>query len=550
MEMMKKIAVIALAGVLPLSAYAQQDSTLNRTVVVENEYNPTVMDASKINVLPKVEEPAVVKKGIEYATALRPVVSMSYEEMSPMVREGVTERAERGYVRGGYGNYGNVDVKAGYVWDITSRDRLQVAASLDGWNGTFKDTEDQDWKSRFYSSAFRLGYRHSFRKVDLNLGGFANSQVFNYMDYYGPDGTPSEGKDRQNHLLGDFRVGVASTDEGLPLKFVLETGFNYFKQRYPTVISGGEMAGTEKKIHTVGDVWGKLGDVQRVGIQFAMDNLFYSGSQMEDYTSLCLNPYYALDRDNFRLRLGAHVDWLTGGKDDGIDIAPDVKMEFVFSDSYVFYVHALGGRELNDYRRLNGVSPYWALPGQLAATYVPVNASAGLKGSPMSGLWFNVFGGYQIRENELFSYLSAGQFSYTAFAQDKGKIGYGGAEVKYGHKGCFDASLKGTYYGWKTENEAEGAPLLAAMKPELELNFRTDVNVFEGLKVNLGYDYVKRKGEGIDPVSNLYVGADYEFLKGLSIFADVNNLLNKRYYLDSCYPAEKLNVLAGLSYRF
>ena len=43
---MKKIAIIAFVGLLPLSAvYAQQDSTLNRTVVVENEYNPTVMDA-------------------------------------------------------------------------------------------------------------------------------------------------------------------------------------------------------------------------------------------------------------------------------------------------------------------------------------------------------------------------------------------------------------------------------------------------------------------------------------------------------------------------
>ena len=53
---MKKIAIIAFVGLLPLSAvYAQQDSTLNRTVVVENEYNPTVMDASKINVLPRVD---------------------------------------------------------------------------------------------------------------------------------------------------------------------------------------------------------------------------------------------------------------------------------------------------------------------------------------------------------------------------------------------------------------------------------------------------------------------------------------------------------------
>ena len=70
----KKLSIVhcqlsIILAFLPLSvAYAQQDSTLNRTVVVENEYNPNIMDASKINVLPRVEEPAVMKKGIEYAT--------------------------------------------------------------------------------------------------------------------------------------------------------------------------------------------------------------------------------------------------------------------------------------------------------------------------------------------------------------------------------------------------------------------------------------------------------------------------------------------------
>ena len=35
---------------------------MNRTVVVEQEYNPDIMDASKVNVLPKVEEPTVSRK--------------------------------------------------------------------------------------------------------------------------------------------------------------------------------------------------------------------------------------------------------------------------------------------------------------------------------------------------------------------------------------------------------------------------------------------------------------------------------------------------------
>ena len=42
---------------LSLGAQAQtqpQDTTMNRTVVVEQEYNPDIMDASKVNVLPRV----------------------------------------------------------------------------------------------------------------------------------------------------------------------------------------------------------------------------------------------------------------------------------------------------------------------------------------------------------------------------------------------------------------------------------------------------------------------------------------------------------------
>ena len=54
---MKSIIIaIGLGGLCVHHAYAQEqaDTTLNRTVVVENQYNPEVMDAFKINVLPEV----------------------------------------------------------------------------------------------------------------------------------------------------------------------------------------------------------------------------------------------------------------------------------------------------------------------------------------------------------------------------------------------------------------------------------------------------------------------------------------------------------------
>ena len=61
--------ILICAGLVTLTNVAAQqqqknDSTVNRTVVVENQYNPEVMDAIKVNVLPKIEEPAVAKTQI------------------------------------------------------------------------------------------------------------------------------------------------------------------------------------------------------------------------------------------------------------------------------------------------------------------------------------------------------------------------------------------------------------------------------------------------------------------------------------------------------
>ena len=63
------IGGLALAISMPSCLQAQttqpKDTTMTRTVVVEQEYNPDIMDASKVNVLPKVEEPTVSKKEVE-----------------------------------------------------------------------------------------------------------------------------------------------------------------------------------------------------------------------------------------------------------------------------------------------------------------------------------------------------------------------------------------------------------------------------------------------------------------------------------------------------
>lgn len=557
---MKKKLIIAGLGMLPwLAASAQQqDTTLVRTVVVENEYNPTVMDASKINVLPKVEEPTVPKTHIDYSTSIRPVANWNYQAMNPIVKDWTADAAYRGYLRAGYGNNGNVDAQLGYLWDITKKDRLNVAASLGGWNGELIDLNDMDWTSRLYNSRIGLDYKHTFSKVDLMTGGYYRSQVFNYMNgllYHARSFSRSSEQvvRRQHQTMGNVYLGLASSDKDMSIQFLGEVGMNFFKQKYPTNIAEGN----EMNLYAKGDVQ-KLFNGQTLGVLFDFNNYSYSIEDMENATSLELNPYFLYGNDDWRIRIGAHVDWWSG-MDDEVNFSPNVNIEYLFSDSYVLYAKADGGRQNKSLMELTEFTPYWGFtwvkPHYILPTYVSLDAALGLKASPVNGWWFNLTGGYQIRENDLYWELVDGRNgSEVGFTQGKSKIAYGSAELKTDYKDLFDLNLKATYYHWDCEENEEldqyGQKKMHALKPKLEVNAEVGFKPIEGLRVNIGYEHVKRSEDLYDPINNLYAGADYALLKNLSVFAKVNNLLNKEYVRHDAYPAQKLNFLGGISLQF
>ena len=547
MRRMKRIAMIAGLGMMALTAaYAQQNNTeLERTVVVENQYNPTVMDASKINVLPKVEEPSVPKSNIDYVTSLRPVSAWNYQSMSLMPREQVMDAIYRGWFRAGYGTHGNVDIKAGYEGYVGSKDRLGVAASLDGWNGELAGLNEEDWTSRLYDTRLGLDYRHSFRKTDLALGGYYRSQVFNYLYPLLADAPAG----KQHQTMANARVGLASTDQDMTVQFSGEIGMTYFKQKYPA----GVEAGSETNFYAKGDVLTPfLG--QSFGLALDLNTYSYAMGEMKNNTSVEMNPYYKMEYGDWRFRVGAHLDWWSGAENQ-MNVSPDLNVELNFLDSYVLYAQAGGGRENKSLMELTDVTPYWALAQPyLLPTYVTLDAQLGLKASPANGWWFNLTGGYQMREDDLFFGVADEKGMTAAFAQADSKVAFGAAELKYDYKDLFDCTLKATYYHWDLskpkEQDDQVKQITLALKPELEVNAEVGMKPMSGLRVNVGYEYVKRCEGLYDPISNLYLGADYALLKNLSVYGQIRNLMNKEYVRADAYPAQKMNALVGLSLRF
>lgn len=565
---MKKQLIILGIGMLPwIATHAQQqDTTLIRTVVVENEYNPTVMDASKINVLPKVEEPTVPKTHIDYASSIRPVSAWNYQTMQPIVKEWKSDAAYRGYLSAGYGNNGNVDARLGYLWDISKKDRLNLAASFGGWNGDLASLYDQDWESRLYNTKVGLDYRHAFNKVDFLLGGSYRSQVFNFVDYASSIGCEDEIPsgvtgphpagilpDRQRQTMADAYIGFASNDKDMSIQFQAEVGWKSFKEKYP--VMHHDEANKETNLYVMADVWKQTQNDSRFGLKVRFDNYAYSGEWADDRIALEFNPYYSLQNDDWKVRLGAHIDWVgMEEEDDKVYVAPDVNVEYTFSDSYVFFAKAGGGRQTSSLYELAEMTPYF-YETYLKPTYMTLDAALGLKASPVNGWWFLLSGGYQIRENDVCWSLGHGYpFWHARNMHGNTKNFYGTVELKHNYKDLFDFLLKGTYYHWDYDNtDWSGDPSEGALslKPELEINAEVGFKPMESLRVNVGYEYVKRCNdlEG-DPVNNLFLGVDYALLKNLSVFAKFNNLLNKEYVASYVYPTQKLNFLAGLSLQF
>lgn len=402
-----------------------------------------------------------------------------------------------------------------------------------------------------YNTKVGLDYRNAFKKVKFFLGGNFHSRVLNYMYE----------SNRQHQTFADAHIGLASTAKDMPVQFEVQAGFKNYDEKYPKK-DYSEDTETETNIFVTGNVWKELNEENRLGFGFNFDNYDHSKDWASKVMAIELNPSYSVLTDTWKVHVGAHLDWI--GRDvyaaednyDKFYVSPDVNVEYLFSESYVLYAKAAGGRQISGFYELMEMAPYLKVT-DVVPTYMTLDAALGLKASPANGWWFNVSGGYQIRENDVCLYTRTGSgFDMDNMGGDT-KVFYATAELKHDYKDLLDFTLRGTYYHWDWEGEFwDGGSLESqkadalSLKPEMEIVAEVGFKPIKDLRVNVGYEYVKRAEDMHEPVNDLYIGADYTFLKNLSVFGRVNNLLNKEYMRIDAYPAQKMNFLAGVSFQF
>ena len=525
----------ALAGATP-AAQAQtqhQDTTLNRTVVVEQEYNPIIHDAAKVNVLPRVEPLSASKKEVEYATGLAPASSIPAPVMQAYNAKERPDKALPGYARLGYGSSGNLDLLAAYGFRFTPQDRLNLQLGMDGMNGEVD--ADNPWDSYYYRTRAAIDYLHAFKQTDLRIGGNFGLSNFNFRPLY------PEGNGKQKFTSGDVHFGLQS-HKGLPIQYQVEAGVMLYNRQADYRL---QPENDELQVYVKGVAEGAINTTQRVGIRYDLRAVTDSSSLY----AFNLAPYFSYQNDDWSLHLGANVD-PSFGREKKFHVAPDVKVLYTFADSYQLYAQATGGRILNDFRRLEMLHPYIETNPLACSTYEQLNAAVGFKASPVSGLWIHLYGGYQNLQEDLMPYYQPdGELgARMACTQGDTHNTYAGAALSYDYKQLFGFSAEGIYRSWGI-SQTLGEEFLY-FKPRIEASLAMDFRPIPAALITLEYRHVVREGDSTDDVSDLHLRGSYELLPGISLYVSAHNLLDKKYERYEGYAAEGINFVGGVAFRF
>jgi len=127
-------------------------------------------------------------------------------------------------------------------------------------------------------------------------------------------------------------------------------------------------------------------------------------------------------------------------------------------------------------------------------------------------------------------------------------------ELGYNKNEIVRFSLRGDYYGYSTDKQAE-----ALHKPTYRLRANSSFNIYQKLLLNIGFvgqggmKSFNNETNGIvnlNPGIDLNVKADYFLSPQVSIFLKFENILSNDYPLYLNYPVRGFQAMGGVSWSF
>lgn len=580
--------IIAIFGIANVCG----QNSLTREMTIEKEYNPSIRDANKINELPELKTPEVVKTTVEYSDYAIPYTLspylINYEASSYFTDLGTSNK--RGYINLGVSTLLDIDGDFGYQLINNNSDFLNIYASNRYSDSKVQYVQDEKKSPmKIHDILGGLNYNHNFDKAKLSLGG---QYTFSSFNYYGCPNASLINRStvknfiQKNHIVL-LHAGVESINNE-EVDYSLNFGYTNFGQKHSYWIPG-EDSRREQRFMMQGDLKARLNADAELGLQVYLRHYTYSDDKIEGikysvskapYTTFVPTPYIKYEVDNFDAIIGANIG-IQFGKRKEFLLSPNIKFNYRAHNNFLIYLEAVGGIKDNSNYEIHYENRYLAPELRVLDSRTPLDATFGVKLGLVPGLSFDLFTGYKNTKDEHFYYASmpaTNPYREQSHTYNTIQVDYAdantfklGASLNYKWKDQFSFSTTATYYNWDVSKDLDKkkysyeeleSPLLkggAWNKPDFVLDAMIGYQFAEvpGYQIYLNYhsEYGRQTiAQGLKKnmknIHELNVKGIYALSDMLSINVSLNNLLFQKYDIWYAHPAQGFNLMGGLSVKF
>jgi hypothetical protein len=536
-----------------LSFLRAQD--LTKDVYVISSYRPEIADADKLGFMPLIPDTFSMGTSINYSVLPSRLKSdFTLRPIKPAKMVGTPlDKLYNSRLKLGIGNYLTPLIEYN-IQNLRSKEYTIGAYALHKSSHTEFDLTDNVRVPAGYGRTELKAYGKRFYN-DLNLFaevGAGNHKIRHYglntqilADTF--DVERSDIKQSFFNLYGN--AGIQSTKpDSNSLSYSLMLTGSYFWDHFKNKEPHFNITGTLK--HHIRNF--------EVGLESAYDQRnFKSPVDSADQSIVSFYPFVRKKKNDWQINLGLHIIVLNSSEYDSVYIYPDASIRIRAIDDALFGFFGINGYlEQNSYQNITNLNPY-IIPG-----LHPKNTNhaycifTGIEGYLSSKASYRIDVSFEAMEDVIFFLNSDStplQNQFEIITDDADIIKYHG-EFNWEPLSYLSFFLKSNYYIYKLYAEAK-----PWHRPAFELLFTTRFNfkqkVYADLDfITIGKRYARDLNTNqtieLDPVFDLNLRLEYKYSNVLSIFLQFYNLTTQQYYLWNQYPVQRLNVLAGISYKF
>jgi hypothetical protein len=586
-----KHIVWAIATLFPAALTAQnnktekpQESTVNQTVTVVRDYNPTVSDALKMESMPTIDDTTTYHPVFTYSILSRAFETANDIDQISAAKLAADEQPllDNSLVRFGVGAYNTVLGEFSYNILQSKLYALGLSFGHTSSMGKVKLINNAKTDAPFHDTYASLGFKRFFPKVTLsggmdfkhNMYRYYGFQTLNPLNAYELlDGSLLVTGDKlmvdKKQRLSQFNIGMGvsgnNTDAG---KAQWDTWLNFSTFGNKTGVSQNRVDLQANGIFPVNSLnflmnaqitSYKVNTPDTIGPMFTFEE--------KQISLISLKPRVGIKFNSGSAELGMLISSEMGRGNGEFQVAPHITGNLTVVEGIISMFGGITGHlDMNDDASIYTENPFISPDVHVKSSFYGIDLHGGLKGNFSNSTSFTARVDYSVFNDEHFYvnrqyvvspvngtpvYHFSNMFDVV---YDDGTLLTVSGELLLKPSDDLNLRLFAKYNGWKTDNIEK-----AWYKPETEVGVNASYNINHSLTVDasllmLGKRYAsvpnQVNAEELSTIVDVNLGATYRVNKAWSFWGRINNAAAAKYQKWYGYPTLRLNGMVGASYSF